>query len=35
MGSSTSAMAAALFAFTDSGGPGEFRGFFQNPNLGR
>ena len=26
--------AAALFAFTSTGGPGEFRGFFQNPNPG-
>ncbi len=24
--------AAALYAFTSTGGPGEFRGFFQNPN---
>lgn len=26
--------AAALFAFTSTGGPAEFRGFFQNPNPG-
>jgi hypothetical protein len=26
--------AAALFAFTSTGGPGDFRGFFQNPNPG-
>jgi protein-glutamine gamma-glutamyltransferase len=26
--------AAALFAFTSTGGPGEFRGFFQNPGPG-
>ena len=26
--------AAALFAFTSTGGPGEFRGFFENPNPG-
>jgi hypothetical protein len=26
-------LGAALYAFTSSGGPGEFRGFFQNPNL--
>ena len=26
--------AAALFAFTSTGGPGEFRDFFQNPNPG-
>ena len=26
--------AAALFAFTSSGGPGDFRGFFQNPGPG-
>jgi Mn2+/Fe2+ NRAMP family transporter len=27
-------LAAALYAFTSTGGPGEFRGFFQNPNPG-
>ena len=26
-------LAASLYAFTSAGGPGEFRGFFQNPNL--
>jgi hypothetical protein len=26
-------LGAALYAFTSAGGPGEFRGFFQNPNL--
>ena len=26
-------LGAALYAFTSTGGPGEFRGFFQNPNL--
>jgi hypothetical protein len=25
-------LAAALYAFTSTGGPGDFRGFFQNPN---
>ena len=27
-------LAAALYAFTSTGGPGDFRGFFQNPNPG-
>ena len=26
-------LASALYAFTSSGGPGDFRGFFQNPSL--
>ena len=26
-------LGAALYAFTSTGGPGEFRGFFQDPNL--
>ena len=26
-------LGAAIYAFTSAGGPGEFRGFFQNPNL--
>ena len=26
-------LGAALYAFTSAGGPGEFRGFFQNPSL--
>ena len=26
-------LAAALYAFTASGGPADFRGFFQNPSL--
>ena len=26
-------LGAALYAFTSTGGPGEFRGFFQNPSL--